>query len=104
MKNESVTISSEGVHRLEYAVDYMLDNIITINDVCCDMCDELCKCENDTIHKETQCLNVLKILESHRKFNGLIYSMGDMLKDMCILLKSVAGEIQSKNGSETEGR
>ena len=36
MDNEKFTISPDGVRRLEYAVNYVLHNISSLNDVCGD--------------------------------------------------------------------
>ena len=95
MDNEKFTISLDGVRRLEYAVNYVLHNISSLNDVCGDMCGHLCNLDGT----ENERLNALKFVRDSGKFRALIYSMGDMIDDMTVLLEAVIGELY---GEESE--
>ncbi len=89
MNNEKVTISKEGLNRLEYAVNYLLHNITSLNDLNCDLCEMVC----DLNGTEEQKLNAYEFIRNAPHIRALVYSMGDMLQDLTVLLEAVIGEV-----------
>ena len=95
MEKERLSISMEGVNRLEYAVNYILHNIVSLNYLCGDMCEGVCNLDGN----ETERINAIKFVKDSGKFRALVYSMGDMLEDVTVLLESVIGEMYgTENG------
>ena len=96
MENRKYSISSDGLHRLEYAVNYVLHNISSLNDVCGDMCCDLCNLDGTEIERQ----NAIRFVKDSGKLRAIVYSMGDMLDDITVLLEAVIGELYGKESEE----
>ena len=97
MENEKFILSAEGVQRLEYAVNYVLRNILMLNNVCGDFFEGV----SDPEGNEIQRANAFKLAKDSGKIRAVVYTMGDMLGDTTILLEAVIGEIYN-NKAEKE--
>ena len=98
MKKENFTISKAGVGRLEYAVNYLMHNIIALNYMCIEMSGQDCNLEGN----DEQKLNAHQWLRDSERINALVNCIGDMLEDSTVLLEAVIGELYAKENAKID--
>ena len=98
MNKENYTISSEGVDRLEYAVNYLMHNMIALNYMCIDMSVNICNLDGNEVERA----NSYQWLNDRQKINALANTIGDMLEDSTVLLEAVIGELYAKENAKID--